>query len=99
MIGSRARGGMGAEETVPFSDRAAAEKFAAENGGRVVAFADVPREYVLGSAEASAAPVPHAQHGAADACAADAGPAGGRRRDAPARPLRSNPCLSSRAVA
>jgi copper chaperone NosL len=64
VIGSRARGGMGAEETVPFSDRAAAEKFAAENGGWVVAFADVPREYVLGSAESSAAPVPHAQHGA-----------------------------------
>lgn len=51
VIGSRAKGGMGAEEAVPFSDRSAAEKFAAENGGRVVAFADVPRDYVLGATE------------------------------------------------
>lgn len=64
VTGSRARGGMGAEETVPFSDRAAAEKFAAENGGRVASFAEIPREYVLGSGEASAAS-PHAGHGAA----------------------------------
>ncbi len=56
VIGSRMKGGMGAAETVPFSDRAAAEKFAAENGGRVVAFADVPRDYVLGAGEAGATP-------------------------------------------
>jgi copper chaperone NosL len=62
VIGSRVRGGMGAEETVPFSEREAADKFAAENGGRVVAFAEVPREYVLGSGEATA-PL-HAEHGA-----------------------------------
>jgi len=49
VIGSRAKGGMGGEEAVPFSDRAAAEKFAAENGGRIVPFAEVPHEYVLGS--------------------------------------------------
>jgi copper chaperone NosL len=48
VIGSRKKGGMGADETVPFSERAAADKFAAENGGRVVSFSDVPREYVLG---------------------------------------------------
>jgi copper chaperone NosL len=40
---------MGAPETVPFSDRAAAEKFATEYSGRVVTFAAVPRDYVLGS--------------------------------------------------
>jgi len=49
VLGSNAKGGMGGDEAVPFSDRAAAEKFVAENGGRIVAFADVPREYVLGS--------------------------------------------------
>ena len=43
------RGGMGAHETVPFSDRAAADKFAAEHGGRVVDFDSVPKDYVLGS--------------------------------------------------
>ncbi len=48
VIGSRMKGGMGGEEAVPFSDKAAAEKFAAENGGRVVAFSEVPKDYVLG---------------------------------------------------
>jgi copper chaperone NosL len=48
VIGSRRQGGMGGDEAVPFSDRSAAEKFAAENGGRVVAFAEVPKDYVLG---------------------------------------------------
>jgi copper chaperone NosL len=48
VIGSRLKGGMGADETVPFSDRQAAEKFAAENGGQVMAFNDVPKDYVLG---------------------------------------------------
>jgi copper chaperone NosL len=51
VIGSSARGGMGSEEAVPFSDRAAAEKFAGKNGGRIVSFAEVPRDYVLGSEE------------------------------------------------
>lgn len=49
VIGSRVKGGMGGDEAVPFSDRALAEKFAAENGGRIVALADVPRDYVLAS--------------------------------------------------
>lgn len=49
VIGSSIRGGMGAEETVPFSTREAATQFAASNGGSVVTFDDVPRDYVLGS--------------------------------------------------
>jgi len=49
VIDSRKQGGMGAPETVPFSNRADAEKFVAENGGRIVAFADVPQDYVLSS--------------------------------------------------
>jgi copper chaperone NosL len=56
VIGSSMRGGMGGEETVPFSDPAAAERFAAEYGGRAVAFADVPPDYVLGSGESSGPP-------------------------------------------
>lgn len=55
VIGSRLKGGMGADETVPFSERAKAEAFAAENGGRVVGFAEIPRDYVLGSGEATGA--------------------------------------------
>jgi copper chaperone NosL len=49
VIGSRKQGGMDAPETVPFSERAAADKFAQINGGRVVSFAEVPSDYVLGS--------------------------------------------------
>ena len=37
---------MGADEAVPFSDKAAADKFAQENGGRVVTYA-MPKEYAL----------------------------------------------------
>jgi copper chaperone NosL len=49
VIGSRLKGGMGADETIPFSGKGAAEQFTAGNGGRVVGFADVPTDYVLGS--------------------------------------------------
>jgi len=56
VIGSRIKGGMGGVEAVPFSDRGAAERFVAENGGQVVAFADIPRYYVLGSNDTGAPP-------------------------------------------
>lgn len=49
VIGSKKQGGMGGDEAVPFSNRSAAEKFAAEYGGRVVAFSEVPKDYVLGA--------------------------------------------------
>ncbi len=49
VIGSRLKGGMGGDEAVPFSNRAAAEKFVTENGGRIVTFDQVPRDYVLAS--------------------------------------------------
>lgn len=49
VIGSHAKSGMGADEAVPFSERGAAEKFASENGGRVVAYSEVPKDYILGS--------------------------------------------------
>lgn len=51
VIESRMKGGMGAPEAVPFSDRPAADRFTAENGGRIVGFADVPSEYILEAAE------------------------------------------------
>ncbi|MCA6107094.1 nitrous oxide reductase accessory protein NosL [Bradyrhizobium cenepequi] len=56
VIDSRVKGGMGGAEAVPFSDRGAAEKFAAEHGGRIVGFTEVPRDYVLGSNETSTVP-------------------------------------------
>ncbi|HLP66156.1 MAG TPA: nitrous oxide reductase accessory protein NosL [Rhizobium sp.] len=49
VIGSSVRGGMGSEETVPFSTEAAAKDFAEKNGGRVVHFDEVPQDYVLGN--------------------------------------------------
>jgi copper chaperone NosL len=49
VIGSRMRSGMGADEAVPFGDRVAAERFVAEHGGRIVGFAEVPQDYILGS--------------------------------------------------
>ncbi|WP_119419706.1 nitrous oxide reductase accessory protein NosL [Desertibaculum subflavum] len=54
VIGSSMKGGMGAEETVPFSDPEAAARFAREHGGRVARFQEVPIDYVLGGGEADA---------------------------------------------
>jgi copper chaperone NosL len=51
VVGSPMRGGMGAPEAVPFGDRAAAEAFADEHGGTVVAFADIPSEAILGDVD------------------------------------------------
>lgn len=59
VIGSTRRGGMGAEEAVPFSTEAAARAFVADHGGAVVAFDKIPPAYVLGSgAPAAATSVP-----------------------------------------
>lgn len=51
VLGSRQRGGMGTAETVPFSTEEAALAFAAANGGKVMRFADIPLDYVLGDAD------------------------------------------------
>jgi copper chaperone NosL len=53
VIESRKQGGMGAAEAVPFGNRAAADAFAAANGGNVVTFAEIPSGYVLGSDSAA----------------------------------------------
>jgi len=47
VIGSMRRGGMGAPEFVPFAEKAAAEAFANQYGGEVVAYADITDEMVL----------------------------------------------------
>lgn len=59
VLGSDRMGGMGAEEAVPFSERAAADRFVAAHGGRVLRLAELPRDWVLGEA---AVPPPPAQH-------------------------------------
>ena len=56
VIGSDMRGGMGAEEPVPFGTEEAARAFAAEHGGEIVGFDDVPQDYILG---ATAEPTGH----------------------------------------
>ncbi|KAB0564473.1 nitrous oxide reductase accessory protein NosL [Brucella pituitosa] len=48
VIESKAVGGMGAHEAVPFSTQEAADKFVAQQGGRIVRFAEMPQAYVLG---------------------------------------------------
>lgn len=47
VIGSAMKGGMGLPETVPFATAAAARAFAAEHGGDVVAWRDIPTGYVI----------------------------------------------------
>lgn len=51
VIGSARRGGMGQMEAVPFADRDAAAQFVDRHGGRVVALAEIPEEYVLGGGD------------------------------------------------
>ena len=48
VVGSDARGGMGALETVPFSNKAAAESFQVAHGGSIYAFGEIPEHFVLG---------------------------------------------------
>jgi copper chaperone NosL len=55
VAGSHARGGMGAPELVPFSERSAAEAFAEQRGGRVLILSEVADEEVLGPAAPVAA--------------------------------------------
>ncbi len=47
IVGSDAKGGMGAPEIVPFANLAAAQKFAHEHGGEVMSLADIPLEAAL----------------------------------------------------
>ncbi|KXF76086.1 copper resistance protein CopZ [Paramesorhizobium deserti] len=49
VIASEVKGGMGADEAVPFSTEAAAKAFSQQHGGLVVTLAEIPRNYILGS--------------------------------------------------
>ena len=49
VVGSGMQGGMGVPEAVPFAEREAAERFARDRGGRVLAFDAIPDEAVLGA--------------------------------------------------
>ena len=89
VIGSRMKGGMGGDEAVPFSDRSAAEKFAAENGGRVVAFAEVPKDYVLGGTRGGDG---FRRSKAPEFSGPASGPCRARRHEGRPRPLGSQPC-------
>jgi len=65
VIGSRLKGGMGADEAVPFSDRSTAKKFASEQGGRIVSFGDMPRNYILAAGTGATGLLPEASGRAA----------------------------------
>ena len=58
VVGSDARGGMGVQEVVPFSDQAAAERFAAERGGQLFAYGEIPDHHVLGPVDFQDAELP-----------------------------------------
>ncbi|WP_298422271.1 nitrous oxide reductase accessory protein NosL [Rhodoblastus sp.] len=49
VIGSRRHGGMSADEAIPFGSKTAASAFVSAEGGRIVQFADMPQDYVLGA--------------------------------------------------
>ncbi len=51
VVGSDARGGMGAPEMVPFGSEEAARDFAASRGGEVMRLDDIPAEAVLAPVE------------------------------------------------
>jgi copper chaperone NosL len=59
VVGSSRRGGMGGDEALPFSDETAARAFAADSGGDVIRFDQVPDSFVFGTA---APEVVHGQH-------------------------------------
>lgn len=51
VVGSDAKGGMGAPEVVPFGTEDAAKAFMAKHGGRLMRLDDIPSEAVLGGVE------------------------------------------------
>ena len=62
VIESDAAGGMGGVEAVPFADKAKAEAFAADHGGKVVAFDAIPPGNILGDDAATAPEEDHDAH-------------------------------------
>lgn len=62
VVGSARQGGMGAPETVPFSNREKAEEFARVEGGRVLSFAEIADDMVLTPVEVEPDPNPESGH-------------------------------------
>ncbi len=58
VIDSDRRGGMGAPEAIPFSDKSAADAFRTLHNGRVLRLADIPDSYVLGPVDLAASAPP-----------------------------------------
>ncbi len=54
VLDSGRKGGMGGNELVPFGSESAARAFVAKEGGRVVRFAEIPRDYILAEGPAPA---------------------------------------------
>ena len=63
VIESRKRGGMLTPDAIPFGDRGAAEAFVREQGGRIVAFRDIPDSYLKQQAEVGMDAMPAAHGG------------------------------------
>lgn len=55
VVDAPVRGGMGAPEPVPFEQREAADRFAADYGGRVLAFGEIQTHDVIGSSATAGA--------------------------------------------
>ncbi len=55
VVDSDMRGGMGAPEAVPFSEKSAAEAFREKHGGELARLDDIPDAYVLGPVDLSPA--------------------------------------------
>ncbi len=51
VLGSNKVGGMDASEAVPFGNKASAQQFAKENGGKVKAYDVIPKEYITGNSD------------------------------------------------
>ncbi len=66
-------GGMGSNDAVPFKERASADVFVAEHGGRVVTFDEMPEEFVFQQPLQS---LPHGGHGGGHGDHSDHGEAG-----------------------
>lgn len=67
VIESRLQGGMGGEDAFPFLRQEAAQAFAAQHGGRVLPFADIPEDYILNYESSIVPDVPDAPSAAPDA--------------------------------
>jgi copper chaperone NosL len=99
VIESDARGGMGQPEAVPFSDRDAAAAFALKHSGRLVAWDDIPEDYVIGGDAGSAPSMPAGMQMDASASPPDASAAGMATQNAASQPSAAMPGMTMQAGA